>query len=478
MSNNLIHSLKWSMASEIASKAIQPIIFILLARMLTPEDFGVMAAALMVISFSQIFWDAGMGKTLIQRQTDIEEASNAAFWINIALGCTIAAILYIIASPVANIFFHDPRVTAVLQIMTIQVFLGAVSAVHTARLQKEMKFNKLFWVRFATVSLPGLASIPLAWNGMGYWALVVGTLIGQIAQAIILWRLSSWRPSLTFNTRVSKEMARFGAWVGASGLLAWFYMWADSLIVGMYLGSHELGLYRTGSQFAMMIFALIFGPIVPVLYSHFAKMDGDKKRLAHAIERVIKVLIIVSIPVAFILFSLSNPIGSFVFGEKWHGIDTIIGVVALSLGFSWIAGINGEVYRAIGKPYLETNVMALPLVIYLIAYLISIRYGLDAFIWTRLGLAIGALFLHFIILRRLLSLATGKLIKFIVSITLLAIIITQINVNIMEILFISEWMLALVGSVVSAVLLALTIYFIERKEFMVELKRIYQRYNA
>lgn len=207
------HALKWSFASELAAKAIQPVVFIVLARLLTPEDFGVMTAAMMVIAFSQIFWEAGMGKALIQRQTDIEEAANAAFFINIALGFGIAGVLYLFAEPIAQTFFQDDRVTAVLQVMTLQVLLGALSSIQTALLQKEMGFKKLFWVRFATVSLPGLASIPLAWNGMGYWALVAGNLIGQLVQAIMLWRISPWRPKLNTDTAVTKEISEFGAWV-------------------------------------------------------------------------------------------------------------------------------------------------------------------------------------------------------------------------------------------------------------------------
>ena len=124
-----------------------------------------------------------MNKALIQRQTQVDVAANIAFWVNVALGCLIVVILYFTANQIAHIFFQDERVTAVLQVMTLQVLLGSVSAVHIALLQKEMGFKRLFWVRFATVGLPGLASIPLAWNGLGYWALVVGVLVGQVLKS-------------------------------------------------------------------------------------------------------------------------------------------------------------------------------------------------------------------------------------------------------------------------------------------------------
>lgn len=461
---NLTNALKWSFLSEIASKAIQPVIFILLARLLTPEDFGVMSAALMIIGFSQVFWEAGMGKALIQRQTDIDDAANAAFWINLGLGSVIVTGLCVIAKPVAWTFFKDERVTLVLQVMTLQVFLGALAAVHTALLQKEMGFKPLFWVRFATVSLPGLASIPLAWNGMGYWALVVGTLVGQLVQVIMLWFMSAWRPRWAFNTRVAKEMGSFGVWVGVSGMLAWFYIWADSLIVGMYLGGYELGLYRTGNQFASMIFSIIFGPIVPVLYSHLARMSLDKIQLARVVENLIRVLAAVAIPIAFIIFSLANPIGSVMFGIRWQGINLVIGVMALMHGYSWIAGMNGEVYRAMGKPSYESIVNVITLVIYLIIYLISIRQGFQVFVWTRLGLALGAVVMHMLVLRKVLSIAFMPIVSYILGVTMLAGIIVMTTRLVTSPYINSEWWQLVTCGTLNVVIAGIAIYLLERKQ--------------
>ncbi len=473
----LIQAFKWSMAAEIASKAIQPLIFILLARLVTPEDFGVMTAALMVIAFSQILWEAGMGKALIQRQTDVDAAANVAFWINIVLGGSMATILYLMASPVAHIFFQDSRVTLVLQVMTLQILFGSISAVHTALLQKEMGFKRLFWVRFATVTLPGLTAIPLALRGMGYWALVAGILLGQAVQVVMLWWSSPWRPSFSFDIPVFKEMVKFGSWVGLSGLLAWFYIWADSFIVGMYLGSHDLGLFRTGNQFVAMIFAFVFGPTIPVLYSHFVKMEGDKDRLGSAMERVIKVLIIISIPIAFTLFSLSEPIGECLFGEKWQGIGLVIRVMALMHGFSWIVGINGEAYRSIGKPFLEAGVMASSLIVYIPGYLISIKYGLDTFVWVRLVLAMWALMFHIILMKMVLSLSLGPLFKLFLIVVVIVIVITQVNGFVIKSLLFSDWQMVLAGMFLNMTSLPIALYYVERKGVIAELIRMYQSRN-
>lgn len=468
----VIHALKWSFLSELAAKSFQPLTFLILAHLLTPEDFGVMSAALMVIAFSQIFWDAGMGKALIQRQTDIEAAADAAFWVNITLGILIAGLLYILAQPIALTFFQDNRVTAVLQVMTMQVMLGALSSVQTALLQKEMGFRKLFWVRLATVSLPGLASIPLAWSGMGYWALVAGTLTGQTVQTTMLWRMSHWRPRGTFQPKLAKEMGRFGIWVGMTGLLAWFYIWADSLIVGMYLGSHELGLYQTGSQFAAMIFAVLLGPIAPVFYSHLSRMGADRDRIRQAARNVMKMITFLSIPLALVIFFLASPMAETLFGARWRGIELIIGVIALVHGFSWVIGMNGEVYRALGKPSHETLMSATPMLIYLVGYLISIQYGLEFFLWTRLGLAIAAVLFQLFFIGAVLSIPIAPIIRY----TIIVFIICSVpiwwgNYLIMQIVT-DPLRYFILGGATNIAIAITALYALERNGILKELRRM------
>ncbi len=129
---SFVQALKWSFLSEFAAKIIQPLVFVMLARLLMPEDFGVMTAAMMIIALSQIFWESGMVKALIQRQTHIEEAANATFMINICLGVLAATLLYFFAKPISETFFQDGRIVAVIRVMTLQILMGSLSSVQTA----------------------------------------------------------------------------------------------------------------------------------------------------------------------------------------------------------------------------------------------------------------------------------------------------------------------------------------------------------
>ena len=417
------HALKWSFLSELATKAIQPVIFIVLGRLLTPEDFGVMAAAMMVIAFSQIFWEAGMGKAFIQRQTDIEEAANAAFIINITLGAAIAGLLYAFAQTIAQGIYHDERVTAVLKAMTLQVMLGALSSIQTAQLQKEMNFKKLFWVRLATISLPGLFSIPLAWNGMGYWALVAGTLVGQITQTIILWKMSPWRPSLRVNMKITKEIGGFGTWVCLTALLSWFYIWGDALIVSHFLGSRNLGLYRMAHQFSDLVYLLLFSPLLSVAYSYFSRISGDLERIQQVITSATILIIWAAIPLSLFVFIFSKNIESVLFGEKWIGLEFIIAYLSLRQGFAWVTALNGEVYRAMSKPQLESIVLLVSLFAYVPVYIATVQIDLIAFAQARLALVILSLIGHMWLLNKITRISLRTVYKklcFVVMIGFLA----------------------------------------------------------
>jgi O-antigen/teichoic acid export membrane protein len=413
---SLPDAIKWSFLSEIASKAVTPLVFVILARLLTPEDYGVAAAATMVISFSQVFWDAGMSKALIQFQGERTAAANAAFWVNCLLGLVVVSILLLSADFVANRVFHDPRVAAVLRVLTLQVLLTAIASVHTALLQKDMKFKPLFWVRLLTVTAPALVSIPVAWQGMGYWALVAGALVGQAVQVLVLWRIIAWRPSLSFDGEVARRLSRFGAWVAVSGLSGWFYLWADSLIVGMHLGAHDLGLYRTGNAFVMMIYGVLFGPLLPVLYSHLSSIQEDRARVSHTLAKVIRTITFVSVPTGFVLYGLAEPIGQIVFGVNWSGVGEVIAILGLTHGFAWIVGANGEAYRAIGRPDCETKMLAGTLPVYLLAYWISIQHGFTVFMWTRFALALCGATVHMWVARAIMGLSVTRTALYILKI--------------------------------------------------------------
>ena len=424
----------------------------------------------MVISFTQVFWEAGMGKALIQCQENIEQAANAAFWINLGLGLIFALVLFFSSDLIATHLFHDNRVSDVVKVMTLQIVLGSLASVQTALLQKEMKFNKLFWVRIASAIIPGAFSIPLALYGMSYWAIVAGILVGQAFQVVALWYSSSWRPTFNFNVPVAKEIMHFGFWVSLTGLLVWFYLWADSFVVGAFLGTHDLGLFRTANTFVLLLFDVLFAPLLPVLYSYFSSKSTAK--IYYASSTIIRVIAVIAIPLGFLLFTLAIPISDSFFGEKWAGIGFIIGLLGVMRGYSWLVGINGEIYRAVGKPQYETVVYAFSSVFFLAGYLVSIQIGFKEFIYTRLILGMLSLIPHFYLFKKVLKNSLRPILRTVILSSFAGLIPIGMNLIIPDID--NGILYIIVVSVVSVVLMGMFIFFFEHKlvsTFLFELRK-------
>jgi PST family polysaccharide transporter len=186
----------------------------------------------------------------------------------------------------------------------------------------------------------------------------------------------------------------FGKWVMLSGLLGWFYGWMDAIVVGHYLGPRDMGLYRTGNTLVTMIFGLIFSSLLPVLYSMFSSAQYSLVRLREALGTVAHAIALVALPIGFCLYSAGGIISDVFLGSPWQGVNQVIAFMALTHAFSWIVGANGEVYRAIGRPSVETWASSIMLLIYLSVYLFAVQFGLKWFLMSRFGLALIAMIVH------------------------------------------------------------------------------------
>lgn len=463
---SVLGAMRWSYSADMMGRIAQPLTYAVLARLLIPADFGVSASAVMVVSFAQIFWEAGMAKALIQRQVRVADAANVAFFTNVVLGVVVALLLVILAPWVALTIFSDPRVGPVLRVMSLYVVLGALSSVQFALLQKEMDYRRLFRIRLVVVFLPPLLSIPLALIGWGYWSLVVGALAGQAAQSSAIWWMSGWRPTWSYDRDLANQMLRFGGWAAFAGVLGWFYVWADSIVVGANLGATDLGLYRTGSQFATMIFAAIVGSTVPVLYSHLSGMGAERVTIAPVVALTLRALTLICIPIGFVLFAFAVPLSSLVFGSAWTGVGGVLAVLSLAQGYSWVVGMNGEIYRAMGKPKFETVVPIALLPVYGVVYLTAIRLGLPTFVWARLGLALFSCAVHLWLVCHLLQLRFHKTVAMLVGVSALALGVVAGIRGFIAVTASTHVAVMLVGALLSSMIIFGLLAWIERDRFV------------
>lgn len=451
---------KWSLLGEIGSRVVGPLVFIVLARVLVPEDFGVVAAATVAISFSQVFWDSGLARALIQQRDEDPALADAAFWINMGLALVLMLVVVAAASSIAP-FFGDERIAGALRVLAVQVPLAAACSVMTALMQRRLQFARLFWIRLATTAGPGLASIPLALGGWGYWALVAGAVTGQALQLAVLAAMAGWRPRARIERSCALRLLHFGKWTLLSGALGWCFGWLDAIVVGHFLGARDMGLFRSGNTFVVMVFGLIFAPLMPVLYSLFSRAQHDLPRLRDALLTVARVSAITALPIGWTMYLLREPAASLVFGEAWTGVGAVIGAMALSHAMGWIAGANGELYRAIGRPQVETFTVAVMLAVYVPVYLVVIGYGLAAFLEARVLLTILSLIAHVWVCWRAIDIGPSRWLRAVASPSLASAIAVLTTMSLMATQAVPSSigpLAALVGLLIYLMLVALLEY--------------------
>jgi PST family polysaccharide transporter len=410
-----VHALKWSVLGELGARVLGPLTFVVLARVLLPVDFGVVAAATVVVSLAQVLCELGLAKALVQRNDRLPEAAVTAFWMNAAFGLLMTALAWVLAPAIAR-FFGDSQISVALRALSPVMLLSALTAVPMALLQREFRFKTLFWSRLTGAALPPMAGIPLALAGGGFWALVVGTLVGQIAQAVVLWTAGGWRPTLTFDRALAAELLRFSRWVLLAALLGWGYTWLDAVIVGRYLGAHEMGLYRTGGALVTLVFGLVFAPILPVLYSLFSRSQHNLPLLRSSLLVVVRLSTLVVLPVAMLAYALRDVLASVLLGDRWHEAGQVIAVLAMAQGIAWLVAFNGELYRAVGRPLAEVVATGPMLLVYAVVYLLAVRHGLETFLWWRLALTLLGVVVQVLVAWRVVQIAPQQWLRPLVTV--------------------------------------------------------------
>lgn len=387
LAHRTLHAFRWSLIGEAAGRAIPPLTFALLALLLVPEDFGVLAAATVIISLCTVFAEAGLGKAVVQTSSDAFRSASTALWISLVLG-SLATLLLALLSPLVAMFFRDPRIGDVVRALSLQCLLSGLTAIPSALLQRELRFKALAASRLAGAIVSMLVALPLALRGAGYWALVAAALTGQLTQLSTAWIASGWRPGPGLSPPDRRALLTFGGWATASGLLGWGFVWGDALVVARYLGAHDMGLYRVGNSLVIAAFGLAFAPLLPVLFSVFSRHRGDLQAIRADLESAARMIALVSLPGGAMLALASPAIDALMSPFGWNGIGSAIGVLGVCHGLAWIVGANGEALRGAGRPHGETLAMAVAIPMYFIAYFVAVRHGLEAFLWTRAGCSV------------------------------------------------------------------------------------------
>lgn len=387
INDKIIDATKWNALAEVISKLVAPITSIVLARLLTPEAFGVVTTLTMVISFAELFTDAGFQRYIVYRkfkdEKDKDETINVAFWSNLLLSLILWGIIAIFADQIAALV-GSPGLGNVLIVACISIPLAAFSSIQMAVFRRSLDYKSLFYRRLLSTIIPLVITIPLAFWLRSYWALVIGTIAVNLCNAIILTVLSPWKPRLYYSWAKLKEMLSYSSWSLFDSILIWATTYIEIFFIGVMLSSYYLGIYKTSMTTVTQFTSIIAGLILPVLMPAFSRLQNNRGQLQELLFKSQKYLAVLLLPLGFGIFMFSKLLTEVLLGDQWTEAIPYIGIWGLMEVITVIINrICSNVFPAIGKPKVSVIVQISHLIFLIPAVYISIGYGFDALFYTR-----------------------------------------------------------------------------------------------
>lgn len=415
LGNKILNATKWSTFTEIAAKLVSPITNMILARILVPEAFGVVATVTMIVSFAEMFTDAGFQKYLVQREFKNEKErfnnANVAFWTNLGIAILLWIAIFtfreIIAESVGN-----PGLGNVIAISSIQLLLTSFSSIQMAFYRREFDFKTLFIVRMVAVLIPFAVTIPLALIGLGYWALIIGSITMQLSNATILTIKSKWKPQFFFSLIILKEMLSFSIWSLIEAISIWLTIWADTFVIGNVLNQYYLGLYKTSTSMVNSLMGLITGSTTPVLFSTLSRLQNDEVKFNNMFLKFQRLISIIVFPLGVGVYLYRDLATQILLGSQWSEASGVIGIWALTSSVMIVFGnYCSELYRARGMPKLSFVAQLLHLIVLVPACIISSKHGFWALVYTRSLIRLQFILVHLIIMKLVVNFPILRIFK-------------------------------------------------------------------
>ncbi len=318
-----------NLTSQGAQFLIQSTATIVLARLLTPADFGLVAMVATVTSLGQAFADLGLSEATIQRKEINDDQVSVLFWINVAIGLGLT-LLTVALAPVLAKFYRDPRLINITLLLSLTFLIGGLRVQPDALLKRQMRFSSLAVRDVASYGLAVPVAITMAWRGASYWALVALPLTLNLTQMALSWLMVNWRPGLPRRDAHVGSMIAFGGNVAASYFLINVSRSADNVLIGWYWGAGPLGLYSRAYNLLMLPVRLLSASAVSVAIPAFSRTQDDPEHFARYYLRAVNLIMWISAPVFGFLFVAAKPVIVMILGNQWREAAPVFQILAIS----------------------------------------------------------------------------------------------------------------------------------------------------
>ena len=365
----------WSAVERFSTQGVQFLFGILLARLLTPNDYGMIALLTIFMAVSQTFIDSGFGNALI-RKPDRNEADKATvFFFNIFTAAACYGIIFLAAPFIAQ-FYNMPQLATILRVLAINLIIQSFGSIQRLNLTIDLNFKMLAKVSFSGAIVGGTAGLISAYNGLGVWSLVVQQMATMATRVALFWILSRWRPKCFFNKKSFKDMFGFGSKLLASGLLNTLYDNIYDLIIGKAFAAATLGNYSRASHFANFPSSNITGVFQRVTFPVLSKIQNDPQKLRKGYLKFLNMATLVIFPLMIGLAALAKPFILLVLTDKWVDVILILQIICIAQMWYPVHAINLNILQVMGRSDLFLKLEIIKKIVGITVLCITLPHGI------------------------------------------------------------------------------------------------------
>ncbi|MCP5340560.1 MAG: lipopolysaccharide biosynthesis protein [Sinobacteraceae bacterium] len=356
----------------------------ILARLLTPEDFGLIAMSALVTEFAALLGNIGIGGILIQRKALRRLDMDTAFWITMAID-TALCLLVLVASFIAAAIFETPQVQTIIAVSSLSFILAGLSTIHLALLSRTMRFREDFMVQAGSLVVRLTASVVLAVSGFGVWSLVFAALIGQATTLLLACAVVPFVPRLRFNRRLLSEYARTsGSYLGG-GLVNYLMSNIDYMIVGRRFGPEALGYYQTAFSLPEELRNRLSAPLQRVLFPAYSRLQDDLSAMQYGVLKSLRLLSAITIPLGVGLAAVSDGLVQVLYGNQWLPVIPLLEILAIGGAARSIFSLTANIFYATDNPHLAFKISLAMLPVTIVALVTGSQWGLTGVAWAMLA---------------------------------------------------------------------------------------------
>lgn len=363
----------WSLSSQIAQNVLRFGFSVLLARLLSPREFGLIGMVGVFTGFASIFVSLGFGQAIVQRKDLTSRHLNTAFSLSLISASAISLLFLTSSSFIAGIY-HEPSLKLLMQILSCQFIIHSMGLVPLSLLERQMRFKEIALIELLAFVLGNSATIVVALVGGGVWSLVVNSFVYAIVSTVLLWRYSGWYPHLEVDVSALRHLWRYGGHLVLFNIMNYWARNADNYLIGKYCGAADLGAYNRAYQIMLLPVTQISGVVGRVLFPTLCNVREEPSRIRSVILKAHRVIALFTFPLMVMVSLLSRPLVAVLFGPKWEQVAPLLSLLSLAgMGQSLMS--PGLVWNTIGRTDLNWKIGGLNSMMYILAFIVGLQWG-------------------------------------------------------------------------------------------------------